>query len=165
MVSLKIGGNRMILVSACLAGFDVRYDGSHNMNEKIRELFAENKAIPICPEILGGLSIPREPAEIVGGVGEDVLDGQAKVITNTGKDVTDHFIKGAYETLKFAQKWDAKTVVLKEKSPSCGSSMIYNGEFNGSKIEGNGVTTALLKRKGIQVLSEENFFDILKDMD
>ena len=107
----------MILVSACLAGFDVKYDGSHNLNEKIKKWFNEKKAIPICPEVLGGLSIPREPAEIVGGVGEDVLDGHAKVITNTGKDVTEQFIKGAYETLKIALELDATMVISKRKKP------------------------------------------------
>ena len=155
----------MILVSACLAGFDVKYNGSHNLNEKIKKWFDEKKAIPICPEVLGGLSIPREPAEIVGGVGEDVLDGHAKVITNTGKDVTEQFIKGAFETLKIALELDATMVILKERSPSCGSTMIYGGEFNGNKKQGTGVTAALLKRNGIRVLSEENFMKVLEEME
>ena len=104
----------MILVSACLAGLDVKYNGSHNLNEKIKKWFDEKKAIPICPEVLGGLSIPREPAEIVGGEGEDVLDGHAKVITNNGIDVTEQFIKGANETLKIALDLNATMVILKE---------------------------------------------------
>ena len=155
----------MILVSACLAGFDVKYNGSHNLNEKIKKWFNEKKAIPICPEVLGGLSIPREPAEIVGGEGEDVLDGHAKVITNNGIDVTEQFIKGANETLKIALDLNATMVILKERSPSCGSSMIYSGEFNGNKKRGTGVTAALLKRNGIQVLSEENFMVLLNEME
>ena len=155
----------MILVSACLAGFDVKYNGSHNLNEKIKKWFEEKKAIPICPEVLGGLSIPREPAEIVGGEGEDVLDGHAKVITNNGIDVTEQFIKGANETLKIALELNATMVILKERSPSCGSSMIYSGEFNGNKKKGTGVTAALLKRNGIQVLSEENFIKLLNEME
>ena len=155
----------MILVSACLAGFDVKYNGSHNLNEKIKKWFDEKKAIPICPEVLGGLSIPREPAEIVGGEGEDVLDGHAKVITNNGIDVTEQFMKGANETLKIALDLNATMVILKERSPSCGSSMIYSGEFNGNKIKGAGVTAALLKRNGIQVLSEENFMVLLNEME
>jgi uncharacterized protein YbbK (DUF523 family) len=155
----------MILVSACLAGFDVKYNGSHNLNEKIKKWFEDKKVLPICPEVLGGLSIPREPAEIVGGVGEDVLDGQAKVITNTGIDVTEQFIKGAFETLKIALELDATMVILKERSPSCGSSLIYSGEFNGNKKQGTGVTAALLKRNGIQVLSEENFMKLLEELD
>ena len=155
----------MILVSACLAGFDVKYNGSHNLNEKIKKWFDEKKAIPICPEVLGGLSIPREPAEIVGGEGEDVLDGHAKVITNNGIDVTEQFMKGANETLKIALDLNATMVILKERSPSCGSSMIYSGEFNGNKRKGTGVTAALLKRNGIQVLSEENFMELLNEME
>ena len=155
----------MILVSACLAGFDVKYNGSHNLNEKIKKWFDEKKAIPICPEVLGGLSIPREPAEIVGGEGEDVLDGHAKVITNNGIDVTEQFMKGANETLKIALDLNATMVILKERSPSCGSSMIYSGEFNGNKKKGTGVTAALLKRNGIQVLSEENFMKLLNEME
>jgi uncharacterized protein YbbK (DUF523 family) len=155
----------MILVSACLAGLDVKYNGSHNLNEKIKKWFDEKKAIPICPEVLGGLSIPREPAEIVGGEGGDVLDGHAKVITNNGIDVTEQFIKGANETLKIALDLNATMVILKERSPSCGSSMIYSGEFNGNKKRGTGVTAALLKRNGIQVLSEENFMVLLNEME
>src|SRR6476620_1082425 len=108
----------MILVSACLAGFDVKYNGSHNLNEKIKKWFEDKKVLPICPEVLGGLSIPREPAEIVGGEGEDVLDEKAKVITNTGKDVTKEFIKGAEETLKIMKDDGAKIIIMKERSPS-----------------------------------------------
>ncbi|MEK4085435.1 DUF523 domain-containing protein [Psychrobacillus sp. FSL K6-1415] len=147
----------MILVSSCLAGLEVRYNGTHILNSKLRKLVEENKAITICPELLGGFSTPREPAEIIGGDGEDVLDGKAKVIEKSGRDVTEIYIKGAYATLEKAKKINATIVVLKENSPSCGSLMIYNGEFKGKKIIGNGVTSALLKRNGLQVISEEQF--------
>lgn len=146
----------LILISACLVGFDVKYDGTNNFNEIISEWFANKKAIPVCPEVLGGLSTPRDPAEIVGGDGDDVLDGKAKVITKYGRDVTDAFIKGAHETLNIALGTGATTVILKERSPSCGGSMIYSGKFNGDKKSGHGVTAALLKRNGIKVFSEEN---------
>ncbi|WP_088835218.1 DUF523 domain-containing protein [Paenibacillus tyrfis] len=149
----------MILVSSCLAGLEVRYNGTHCLNEKINKLVEENKAITICPELLGGLSTPREPAEIVGGDGDDVLDGNAKVIEKSGKDVTEFYIKGAYVTLEKAREINATIVVLKENSPSCGSSMIYNGQFVGHKVAGNGVTSALLKRNGLQVISEEQFIE------
>ena len=119
----------------------------------------ENKAITICPELLGGFSTPREPAEIIGGNGEDVLDGNAKVVDKSGKDVTQLYIKGAYSTLEQAIELNATLVVLKENSPSCGSSTIYNGEFTGKKIMGMGVTSALLKRNGFKVISEEQFAD------
>lgn len=147
----------MILVSSCLAGLNVRYNGTHCLHDRISKLVAENKAVTICPEVIGGLSTPREPAEIIGGDGEDVLNGKAKVVDKSGNDVTEFFIKGAYATLEKAKEINATIVVLKENSPSCGSSKIYNGEFNGKKIDGNGVTSALLKRNGFQVISEEQF--------
>jgi uncharacterized protein YbbK (DUF523 family) len=151
----------MILVSSCLAGLEVRYNGTHCLDKKIGQLVKENQAITVCPELLGGFSTPREPAEIVGGNGVDVLDGKAKVVEKSGRDVTELYIKGAYATLRKAQEVDATVVILKEFSPSCGSSMIYNGEFKGKKIVGNGVTTALLKRNGIQVVSEERLTDFI----
>ncbi|WP_026580937.1 DUF523 domain-containing protein [Bacillus sp. J33] len=147
----------MILVSSCLAGLEVRYDGTHSLDNKLRKLVAEKKAVAVCPELLGGFSTPREPAEIVGGGGEDVLDGKAKVVEKSGRDVTELYIQGAYAALEEALNIKAKIVVLKENSPSCGSSMIYNGEFKGTKTAGNGVTAALLKRKGLTVISEEQF--------
>ncbi|HEY4429577.1 MAG TPA: DUF523 domain-containing protein [Paenibacillus sp.] len=146
----------MILVSSCLAGMKVRYNGTDCLDETIQKLLNENKAIAVCPELLGGFSTPREPAEIIGGDGEDVLAGTAKVVDRSGTDVTDMYLKGAYITLAKAQEVSATLVVLKENSPSCGSTMIYNGEFKGKKIAGNGVTTALLRKNGIKVTSEEN---------
>ncbi len=150
----------MILVSSCLAGLNVRYNGTNSFNSKIAKLVEEKKAVTICPELLGGFSTPREPAEIVGGNGEDVLDGKAKVIEKSGRDVTELYIKGAYATLNKARKINASIVVLKESSPSCGSSMIYNGNFIGEKQKGMGVTSALLLRNGIKVISEEQFADL-----
>lgn len=147
----------MILVSSCLAGLEVRYDGQHSLNKKVRKLVEENNAVTICPELLGGFLTPREPAEIVGGDGGDVLDGKARVIERSGRDVTELYIKGAYNTLDKAIEICATIVVLKENSPSCGSSMIYNGEFTGERVGGNGVTSALLKRNGLRVISEKQF--------
>ncbi|PGV60407.1 hypothetical protein COD94_19905 [Bacillus cereus] len=147
----------MILVSSCLAGLEVRYNGTHSLDNKIRKLVEENKAVTICPELVGGFSTPREPAEIVDGDGDDVLDGKAKVIEKSGEDVTELYLKGAYATLEKVKEINATIVVLKENSPSCGSSMIYNGEFVGKKIVGQGVTSALLRRNGIRVISEEQF--------
>ncbi|MCA1204176.1 DUF523 domain-containing protein [Priestia aryabhattai] len=153
----------MILVSSCLAGLEVRYNGTHCLDKKIRQMIEKKQAITVCPELLGGFSTPREPAEIVGGNGEDVLDGKAKVIEKSGRDVTKLYIKGAYATLRKAQEVGTTVVILKEFSPSCGSSMIYNGEFKGKKIVGNGVTTALLERNGIQVVSEERITAFLEE--
>ncbi|PGT81323.1 DUF523 domain-containing protein [Bacillus sp. AFS040349] len=151
----------MLLVSSCLAGLEVRYNGTHSLLKEIRDLVNENKAVTVCPELLGGFTTPREPAEIVGGNGEDVLDGHARVVEKSGKDVTELYIRGAYSTLEKAIEMKAKVVILKDYSPSCGSSMIYNGSFKGKKVIGNGVTTALLKRNGIMVFSESNLPDKL----
>ncbi|CAM4327511.1 DUF523 domain-containing protein [Paenibacillus endophyticus] len=151
----------MIVVSACLAGFEVRYNGTHSLNETVRELLEQKKAVSVCPELLGGFITPREPAEIIGGDGDDVLDGAAKVVEISGRDVTELYVNGAHLTLMKAQEVGAAVVVLKEYSPSCGSAMIYNGEFKGVKAVGNGVTTALLRKNGIKVISEEELGDYL----
>lgn len=155
----------MIVVSACLAGMDVRYDGSHCLDNRISELLENGKAVSVCPELLGGLLTPREPAEIIGGNGDDVLNGNARVITKSGKDVTEQFVEGAYLALKRVKELNANVVVLKENSPSCGSSKIYNGEFTGKKIDGSGVTAALLKKYGIKVFSEKNLSELLNTLD
>ncbi|MEH7336920.1 DUF523 domain-containing protein [Neobacillus drentensis] len=154
----------MILVSSCLAGLEVRYNGSHSVDNRIRKWLQENKVITVCPELLGGFLTPREPAEIIGGDGEDVLDGKAKVVEKSGRDVTELYIKGAYDTFRKAKEVNATIIVLKEYSPSCGSTMIYNGEFKAKKVVGNGVTTALLKRNGLRVISEEKLTDILDEI-
>lgn len=147
----------MKLISACLAGCECRYDGKASTVQNFVEMVEQGNAVFVCPEQTGGLSTPRPPAEIVGGDGEDVLDGKAKVITNTGEDVTSQFIKGAYEALRAAKLIGAKEAILKESSPSCGSAKIYDGTFSACKITGNGVTAALLRRNGIHVLSEETY--------
>ncbi|GLI83491.1 hypothetical protein ANABIO32_11840 [Rossellomorea marisflavi] len=146
----------MLVVSACLAGMKVRYNGTDCLEDVIGEMVRSGKAVTVCPEILGGFQTPREPAEIQGGTGEDVLDGTARVVDRSGADVTEHYIARAIETLAICRKMGATDIVLKENSPSCGSSMIYNGDFSGEKIPGEGVTTALLKRNGIKVWSEED---------
>lgn len=144
----------MILVSACLAGNAVRYNATDALNNTIRQLVLENKAKIVCPELLAGFSTPRPPAEIKGGDGYDVLAGLARVIEKTGNDVTQLYIDGAWKALNFAREHCVTYVVLKEASPSCGSSYIYNGQFNGETNVGVGVTTALFRQYGIQVVSE-----------
>ena len=112
----------MILVSSCLGGIECRYNGSHAASEKIRRLVEEKKAVMVCPELLGGFTTPREPAEIIGGTGEDVLNGTARIVTASGEDVTALYMDGAEKTLAYAKEIGAATVILKENSPSCGSS-------------------------------------------
>ncbi|NEA28381.1 2-thiouracil desulfurase family protein [Actinomadura bangladeshensis] len=145
-----------ILVSSCLAGRPVRYDGAAKPVEA--DLFerwrAEGRLIPFCPEVAGGLTVPRPPAEIVGGDGGDVLDGTARILTGTGEDVTEEFLRGARLALETARRSGARTALLKEGSPSCGSHRIYDGTFTGNPTPGTGVTTALLERAGIKVFAE-----------
>jgi uncharacterized protein YbbK (DUF523 family) len=152
----------MIVISACLAGLATTYDGRNNYREEIARLLREGIAVLVCPEQLGGLPTPRPPAEVVGGNGEDVLDGKAKVLTCDGEDVTAEFVRGAEQTLKTAQDAGASYAILKESSPSCGSTLIYDGSYLKRKQPGFGVTSALLRRHGIEVYSENNFKDLLE---
>ncbi|WP_258360243.1 DUF523 domain-containing protein [Moorella sulfitireducens (nom. illeg.)] len=150
-----------ILVSACLAGEKCKYSGGHNLVPAIAALVREGKATPVCPETLGGLTIPRPPAEIQGGDGHDVLAGRARVVDKEGRDVTDAFLRGAVATLAKAREMGTELVVLKEKSPSCGSKLIYDGSFTGTTRPGPGVTAALLREHGFKVISEVGF--VFKD--
>ncbi len=149
-----MGRNDMkILVSACLLGVNCRYDGGNSRNENAINRNQTDELIPVCPEEAGGLPTPRPAVEIVGGDGNDVLDGKAKVMTPDGEDKTDEFLKGAQHALEMAQSQGATSVILKARSPSCGCGKIYDGSFSGTLIFGDGVTTALLKRHGIEVIS------------
>lgn len=142
-----------VVISACLLGIRCRYDGGDSRNEIAIKQGRKYELIPVCPEESGGLPTPRPPAEIVGGDGGDVLDGKAKVMTADGMDVTEAYLKGAYHALQVAQSNEATHVVLKARSPSCGCGNIYDGTFSGTLMSGDGVTTALLKRHGITVIS------------
>lgn len=139
------------LVSACLLGERCRYNGKGKPNQELISLSNKNELIPVCPDILGGLTTPRSPAEIVGGTGRDVLEGRAKVMSKDGRDVTGYFVKGAYAALEIAKKENATEAYLKSKSPSCGCGKIYDGTFSGKLKDGDGVTAALLKKNGIKV--------------
>lgn len=147
---------KKIIVSACLAGCPCRYDGKAQTNKDAAMLVAEGKAVPVCPECMGGLPTPRVPAEIAGGSGEDVLSGKARVIASDGKvrlDVTDAFVKGAEKALQAALEAGADEAILKANSPSCGFGTIYDGTFSGARKDGNGVAAALLSANGIKVRS------------
>jgi len=146
----------MILVSACLLGINCKYNGDNNSNEKLKAYLKDKEYIIACPEQLGGLTTPRDPSEIVGKGGESVLMGEGKVLSNRDRDVTSCFVKGAEETLKIANLYKCKEAVLKEGSPSCGSSFVYDGTFSGVKIEGQGVTASILRKNGISVISEND---------
>ena len=138
----------MILISGCLVGLDCRYDGTSEKEEQVLESLKSTPLVPVCPEQLGGLPTPRARAEIVGGDGHDVLANRARVLDETGKDVTIPFIKGAAETLKLTQLLGIKEAYLKGKSPSCGSGTIWR---RGQLVQGDGVCTALLSKNGIRI--------------
>lgn len=140
-----------ILVSACLLGCACRFDGRDNFNEEINRLRQKYRVIIICPEVDGGLPVPRIPCEIVG----------QKVINKQGEDKTENFERGAIIALQAAQKYGAKIAILKAKSPSCGSGKIYDGTFTSTLVEGDGFTTRLLKNHGIKVYNELNFQELL----
>lgn len=144
-----------ILISACLMGKPVRYNGrALSVHDEIIQRWQdEGRLVLACPELAAGMPVPRSPAEIQQGNGEAVLQGQARVIEQWGNDVSREFLQGAYQALDVAQKHHCLLAVLTEGSPSCGSSRIYDGHFSGTQRTGPGVTTALLRRHGIMVFS------------
>lgn len=143
----------MILVSMCICGVRCNYRGRKYTVEEVMDLVEEGKAVPICPEQLGGLPTPRDGARIQSGSGEDVLDGKTRVITDRGEDVTENYIRGAEKALKVAELVNADKAILKQSSPSCGKGRTQGGEKERKTTSGNGVTTALFQRNGIEVLS------------
>ena len=150
--------SKKILASACLLGELVRYN--HEILPKcpliLKEWEQDGRVIAVCPEVIGGLPVPRAPAEIQGGDGKGVLAGKACVINIQGQDVTQAFLTGARETMRLAEENDIEYAILKARSPSCGKKAIYDGSFSGRLIEGQGVTAALLEQSGIQVLNEDD---------
>jgi len=144
-----------ILVSRCLLGHRVRYDGgASGPFDQLAQWLDEGRVIPLCPEVAGGLPTPRAAAEIPGGQGGQVLDGQALVITTEGEDVSAQFLSGAYQALELVREHGIRIAILKANSPSCGNLLTYDGTFRGVKVSGEGVTAALLRRHGVQVFSE-----------
>ena len=152
-----------ILVSACLAGRACRFDGTAAYEDEVARLVAEGRAVLVCPEVDGGLGTPRPAAEIDGGDGADVLAGRARVVTEDGIDVTDAYVKGARRALDAARTTGATTAVLKARSPSCGEGAIYDGTFSRTLHAGEGVTAALLKGAGIEVLTDEEVIGAPQD--
>ena len=140
-----------ILVSACLLGENCRYDGKAGKRIDIESLRKKYNLIPVCPEVLGGLPTPRTPSERVG----------ERVVMKDGRDVTDNFMKGAREALKICEAFGCKRAILKERSPSCGRGMIYDGSFTGALKEGDGVTAQLLLEHGILVYGESEISKLL----
>jgi uncharacterized protein YbbK (DUF523 family) len=139
----------MILVSACLAGINCRYDGGTAPVPDIVDLYESGEAIAVCPEVLGGLATPRLPAQFRGGTGEDVLVGKARVVRSDGVDVTGQFLGGAHAVLRIMKEIGLNEAILKARSPSCGKGLVRN---DGRIMKGNGVCAALLLRQGCKVI-------------
>lgn len=145
-----------VLVSRCLLGQHVRYDGgAHGPFGLLQRWQQEGRVVPLCPEVAGGLPTPRAPAEIVAGQGGQVLDGHLPVLTVEGEDVTAAFIDGAQQALALVAQHGIRMALLKARSPSCGNREAYDGSFSGTQVAGEGVTAAALRRAGVRVFSEE----------
>lgn len=137
----------MILVSACLLGANCQYNGENDFTKELLEFLKDKgEFIAVCPEVLGGLPIPRDGAEIIGD----------KIKTVKGNDVTKEFLEGAEKVLKFAKENNVDLAILKAKSPSCGVGEIYDGTFSRKIIDGDGITAALLRKNGIKVMTEKD---------
>ena len=140
----------MIIVSSCLLGKNCKYNGGNNKSNKLIEYLKDKEYIEVCPEVLGGLKIPRQPSEIKN-------DLDRKVINKEGRNVTKYFANGAKKTLKIAKKNHADVAILKSRSPSCGLGKIYDGTFSSKLVDGNGITTELLLKNNIKVISSDEF--------
>ena len=140
-----------ILISACLVGDNVKYNGGNNLSPKIEKLLEKYELVPFCPEVEGGLPTPRHPAEQRG----------EQVVNDIDEDVTENFERGAELAYNICLYLKIKTAILKERSPSCGVHQIYDGSFSHKVIPGMGVTAAYLKRKGIKVYSEDEIDSLL----
>ncbi len=138
-----------ILVSACLLGVECRYDGGHNYCGAADRLKEKHHLIPVCPEVYGGLPVPRVPSEIL----------KERVISAEGNDVTEEFYRGARAMMHLARYFGCRLAVLKERSPSCGSGEIYDGTFSGRLTAGDGIFVRMLKEEGITVIGESQIED------
>ena len=146
-----------VLVSACLLGERVRYDGSSRpvAHSILQQWQQEERLVSVCPETLGGLLVPRPAAEIQTGFdGHDIYHEKGKVITRQGHNVSQYFVRGARKTQELALKENIAIAVLKANSPSCGNQQIYSGEFSRQLRDGQGVTAAALEEAGIKVFNE-----------
>ena len=141
----------MIIVSSCLVGVKCRYDGNDNLVPEIKEMVLSGKAIPLCPEELGGLETPRTSCEIVR------KNDQIFVMSKDHLDCTAQFKLGAEKVAKIAKILNCKKAILKANSPSCGYGMVYDGSFTGKKIKGNGLTAELLSKQRVEIKNEINF--------
>ncbi len=153
-----------ILVSACLLGAKVRYDGRDNQqsNANLHLWLQNGHIISVCPEMAGGLPTPRPAAEIeMGKTSVQVLNHEAKILTKNHIDVSEFYLEGAHAALRLAKKYHITVAILKARSPSCGSKQIYDGSHQGKLTNGDGVTTCLLRQHGIEVFNESEIDEAL----
>ncbi|CAN0645343.1 Purine nucleoside phosphorylase [Burkholderia cepacia] len=146
-----------ILVSMCVVGHPVRYNGSAKTaaHVALERWQREGRLVPVCPELAGGFSVPRPPAEIAGGAsGQQVLSGAARIVDVNGTDVTAPFVAGAQTALALARTHGCRFAILADGSPSCGSMFIHDGSFGNRRHAGAGVTAALLREHGIEVFAD-----------
>ena len=154
------GGDELFLVSSCLCGNKCRYDGSAGDIRdypEISRLMHRGEVVPVCPEVLGGLSIPRPAAEIIGGSGIYVLRGLARVLNVEGVDVTEEYLEGSLIGLLVGLQTGCTGAILKSRSPACGIGLVYDGTFRRKLVQGDGVFAALLADHGFTLFSEESF--------
>ena len=137
-------------VSACLAGFRCRYDGKYQGNPLIEYLFSKGYVLPVCPEVLGGMTIPRTPCEQIGG----------KVMDKNGHDYTNHFLIGAARAVILVKQAGCHAAILKSRSPSCGVDYVYDGSFTKKLIQGDGIFATLLQQNSIPLYTEESFLSV-----
>ena len=142
-----------IMVSACLLGENCKYDGGNNRNEALLRALAGHQVIPVCPEVAGGLPVPRIPVEMVGG----------RAVNRNGEEVEEAFRRGAEKTLEIAEREQPDLIILQSRSPSCGVNEIYDGTFTGRKIPGHGVFAAMALRAGFKVIDSEDLQALLPD--
>ena len=166
-LALSKNSRYKFIVSACLVGANCTFRARNKKNSRVMKLFRDGRAIGVCPELAGGLGVPRERCEIVRGGGEDVLsssesqDGKsfdfpARVITDSGKDVTENYVRGSAAALAIAKRLGIKMAILKSNSPACGIGRIYNGHFTYTLKSGDGVFAAMLRREGFVLYNEKD---------
>ena len=141
-----------LLISACLLGINVKYNGKNNKID-ISKLNDRYELIPFCPEVEGGLPTPRPPSEIISC-------NPLKIINTSREDVTHYFVKGAKKALAICTKLNIKKALLKENSPSCGKSFIYDGNFNKALRGGQGVTASMLSKNSIEIFNENDLEEL-----
>ena len=145
--------DKVIIVSACLLGVNCRYSGMSKKDDKVIEFLVGKHFVPVCPESLSGLPIPREPADFDRGDGTMTKNGKNQVVDRDGINVTKKFLRGASEAMKICKLSGAKSAILKDRSPSCGVHQVYN---EGTLVNGVGIFTAMLLLEGVKVMSEKD---------